>query len=776
MTTLARASLLALLASAAAAQGTAEDYRRAAELPRKWSRAAESFDPQIRWLEDGGVLWFDEWRDGARRFVRVDASGAVRRAATAAALGLPSGPVELVSKPGWGRSARGGRGAKVTFVNGLDRAVRLFWVDTGGVPRAYGQIAPGASVTHQTFVGHAWIADYRADDLVGSFVVEDTFASATFDERSRAKITRGAEARPRRRAQAAARRPVQLEVRGHNIWSARDGGEPRQVTTDGRADDGYRRPRHWSPDERRVLGFRVAPGEQHPVHMVESSPRDRVEPRLHTRDYTKPGDRIDRPRPVLFDAVEERVIPVDEAPFEDAWRIDRVQWAEDSSEVYVLYNRRGHQQLRLYAIDAESGAVRVVVDESSETFVDYSQKTWLHWLRGRGQLLWASERDGWNHVYLVDVATGAARQVTKGEWVVRRVERVDEDRRQLWFTAYGIHRDQDPYHAHLARVDFDGSNLTVLTESDGSHEWEVSPDGRWLFARWSRADHPWVAEVRSCADGALLAEVFRQDAEPLLDLGFRPPERFVAKGRDDVTDIHGVLIYPSHFDPSKRYPVIEDIYAGPHDFFAPKRWGVGRRQRALAELGFVVVRVDGMGTNWRHKAFHDVCWRNLKDSGFPDRIRWLRAAAQTRPHLDLDRVGIFGGSAGGQSTLAGLLHHGDFYDVGVSDCGCHDNRMDKIWWNEAWMGWPVGDWYADSSNVTHAAKLQGKLLLTVGEMDRNVDPASTMQVVDALIRADKDFDLVVVPGGGHGVGESPYLVRRRQDFFVRHLYGVEPRR
>ena len=512
------------------------------------------------------------------------------------------------------------------------------------------------------------------------------------------------------------------------------------------------------------------------MHFVESSPRDRVQPKLHTRNYTKPGDRIDRPRPVLFDAVEGRRIPVDEALFRNAWRIDRVRWAADSSEVFVLYNRRGHQQLRLYAIDAVTGAVRVVVGEESDTFVDYSQKTWMRWLGAGDELLWASERDGWNHVYLVDVATGEARQVTEGEWVVRRVERVDEQRRQLWFTAYGIHPDQDPYHAHLARVDFDGSNLTVLTESDGSHEWEFSPDRRWIVARWSRADHPWVTELRRSEDGALVAELGRDDVQPMLDLGFRPPERFVAKGRDGVTDIHGVLITPSNFDPSKRYPVIEDIYAGPHDFFAPKRWGVGRRQRAIAELGFIVVRIDGMGTNWRSKAFHDVCWRDLKDSGFPDRIRWLRAAAEARPYMDLERVGIFGGSAGGQSTLSGLLHHGNFYDVGVSDCGCHDNRMDKIWWNEAWMGWPVGPWYADSSNVTHAAKLQGKLLLTVGEMDRNVDPASTMQVVDALIRADKDFDFVLVPGAGHGVGESPYLVRRRQDFFVRHLLGVEPRR
>ena len=250
----------------------------------------------------------------------------------------------------------------------------------------------------------------------------------------------------------------------------------------------------------------------------------------------------------------------------------------------------------------------------------------------------------------------------------------------------------------------------------------------------------------------------------------------MAKGRDGRTDIHGIVIRPSNFDSGKKYPVIEDIYAGPHGFFVPKEWGLGLRQRTLAELGFIVVQIDGMGTNWRSRAFHDVCWKNLRDSGFPDRIAWLKAAAASVcPQMDLTRVGIFGGSAGGQSALAALLHHGDFYRAGVADCGCHDNRMDKIWWNEAWMGWPVGPEYAENSNVTHAAKLTGKLLLTVGELDHNVDPASTMQVVNALIAADKDFEMLVAPGRDHGAGERPYLVRRRMDFFVRHLLGVEPR-
>ncbi len=261
----------------------------------------------------------------------------------------------------------------------------------------------------------------------------------------------------------------------------------------------------------------------------------------------------------------------------------------------------------------------------------------------------------------------------------------------------------------------------------------------------------------------------------LLATGWQVPERFVAKGRDGQTDIYGVIFRPTNFDPQKQYPVIEKIYAGPHGAFVPKAFESYFGAQAMAELGFMVVQIDGMGTNWRAKAFHNVCWKNLGDSGFPDRIAWLQAAAKKYPQMDLSRVGIYGGSAGGQSALRALLAHGDFYKAAVADCGCHDNRMDKIWWNEAWMGWPVGPHYEEQSNVTQAHKLQGKLLLIVGELDRNVDPASTMQVVNALIKADKDFDLLVVPGGGHGIAESSYGKRRRRDFFVRHLLGVEPR-
>ncbi len=246
----------------------------------------------------------------------------------------------------------------------------------------------------------------------------------------------------------------------------------------------------------------------------------------------------------------------------------------------------------------------------------------------------------------------------------------------------------------------------------------------------------------------------------------------VAHSRDNCS--HATPGFPvtgrvTSFDPAKKYPIIEQIYAGPHGSFVPKRFASYHGPQALAELGFILVQIDGMGTSNRSKKFHDVCWKNLGDAGFPDRIAWLKAAAATRPWMDITRVGIYGGSAGGQSAMRALIDHGDFYKAAAADCGCHDNRMDKIWWNEQWMGWPVGPHYIESSNVEQAKRMQGHLMLLVGELDRNVDPASTMQVVNALVKADKDFELIVIPGGGHGSGSGRYGTRRQRDFFIRHL-------
>ncbi len=333
--------------------------------------------------------------------------------------------------------------------------------------------------------------------------------------------------------------------------------------------------------------------------------------------------------------------------------------------------------------------------------------------------------------------------------------------------------DQDPYLIHYYRVNFDGTDLVALTEGNGHHSITYAPDRKYLIDKYDRIDLAPVHELRRVSDGKLVCELEKADDSELRAGGWEPPEVFVAKGRDGKTDIWGIICRPRNFDPNKKYPVIENIYAGPQGSFVPKRWSTTRPYSNLTDLGFIVAKIDGMGTANRSKAFHDVCWKNLKDAGFPDRILWHQAAAKKYAYYDISRVGIYGTSAGGQNSTGGVLFHPEFYKVAVSGSGCHDNRMDKASWNEQWMGYLVGPHYAESSNVDNARRLRGKLLLIVGELDKNVPPESTLRVADALIREGKDFDYLVVPNAGHGSGGA-YGARRMQDFFVRHLHGVEP--
>lgn len=730
-------------------------------------------------------------RDEAR-VVRVDrANGEVREVPIEEARGF------LLEGSGLPR-----RGATTAIIiaNRTNGDVELFWLN-GAERKSYGKVGAGQVRRQHTFGGHRWAvvgADGRpvfegaAVDQPAVVVIggkapggegeaEGAGGAPSGEERG-ARGERGGRGRRdggegrRRGGEESPDGRWRVVIRDRNVVLVR-GGEERDLTTEGKPEAGYAGPVVWSPDSTRFVVRWTTPAQQRPVSIVESSPADQLQPRLHTFDYLKPGDQIEVSKPRLFDAERGAEIALSDELFRTPWSIDRLEWAEDSSGFSFIYNQRGHQTLRLVGVSRE-GAARTIVEETPETFVDYVNSTFLHRIEATGEAVWMSERSGWRHLYLVDERSGGVKNaITSGEWVVRGVDRVDEEKRQIWFRAAGIHAGQDPYHIHFARVNFDGTGLTVLTEGDGTHDVEFSPDGRYLIDRYSRIDMPGVVELRSAETGSLVCELERADWSGLVALPWAPPERFVAKGRDGKTDIHGVIVRPTNFDAKKRYPVVEHIYAGPHSAFVPKAFdahlGV---MHDIAELGFIVVQIDGMGTAHRSKAFHDVCWKNLGDSGFADRIAWIRAAAEKHGEMDISRVGIFGGSAGGQSALRALLAHGDFYKVAVADCGCHDNRMDKIWWNEAWMGWPIGEHYAEQSNVTQAHRLTGKLLLIVGELDRNVDPASTMQVANALIKADKDFELLVMPGIGHGAAETPYGRRRRADFLVRNLLGVEPRR
>ena len=784
---LLRFALSLFVTGAAFAQGTKADYERALSLDKRTANKVFRAKVTPHWLPGGDSFWYRiEVSPGKSENVFVDCVKGECRADYQPQQ-PESGPLTSLEKPRASRQSD--EETHITFINKSADTAVCWWMDLKGGRRKYATLKPGEKFEQHTFAGHVWAVETLAGEQLGIFEAREGGGDAMIDDSRR---------NPKAQTQDAPKSgnddrksPWRGFVRGNNVWvTQRENGEEVQLTHDGTLSDAYREPVIISPDGTRAIAMRVRPEQEHLVHFVESSPKDRVEPKLISHQYLKAGDRIRHERPCLFDLEKRAPIAVDDALFAKPWDISALRWQPDSSEFTFIYNQRGHQILRIIGVDAKTGAARTLVEEKSATFVDYSQKTWLQWLDKTGELLWTSERDGWNHIYLGSRTSPTfsaggyeMKPITRGDWVVRGVERVDEEKRQLWLRVAGVKPEQDPYYVHLARVNFDGSGFTLLTEGDGTHaarksgssgEFAISPNGRWLLDTYSRTDMPPVTELRNAESGKLVCVLEKADATALNATGWATPERFAAKGRDGKTDIFGIIIRPSNFDPAKKYPVVEEIYAGPHGYFVPKEWGRELRQHAIAELGLIIVQIDGMGTNWRSKAFHDVAWRNLKDGGFPDRIAWMKAAATTHPWMDLTRVGIYGGSAGGQNALAGLLHHGDFYKVGVADCGCHDNRMDKIWWNEAWLG-EVGPWYAENSNVTHAAKLTGKLLLIVGEMDTNVDPASTMQVVNALEKADKDFDLLVMTGTNHGAAESPYGSRRRMDFLVRHLLGVEPR-
>jgi dipeptidyl aminopeptidase/acylaminoacyl peptidase len=574
-------------------------------------------------------------------------------------------------------------------------------------------------------------------------------------------------------------------IQNFNVYLKAKGEAPAYpISFDGTENDAYTfGTLAWSPDSKKLAGYHVRPGFDRLVTYVESSPVGQIQPKTKTEHYVKPGDPVDTAWPVLFDVETKQAIQVDHGLFPNPFSLSEPVWWKDSRGFTFEYNQRGHQAYTVVEVNAKTGTARPIVAETTKTFFYYNDleepglsagRRYRHDVDDGKEIIWASERDGWEHLYLYDGLTGAVKnQITKGEWLVRHVDYVDDKNRQIWFEAGGSMAGQDPYFTQFYRINFDGTGLTRLTDADGMHTASFSHDRKFYVDSWQRVDLAPVAQLRRTLDQKVVLELDKGDTTALLAAGLRAPEVFVAKGRDGKTDIWGTITRPLRFDPKKKYPVIENIYAGPQGSFVPKTFSAIAPDQALAELGFIVVHIDGMGTSNRSKAFHDVAFKDLADAGLPDRILWHRAVAAKYPSYDITRVGIFGTSAGGQSSLGALLFHPEFYKVAVTNSGCHDNRMDKMWWNEQWMSWPVGPQYAASSNVDHAYRLQGKVLIVIGELDTNVDPASSLQVVNALVQAHKHFDMLYIPGQNHGVGilsDEHY----RDDYFVHNLLGVEP--
>lgn len=562
-------------------------------------------------------------------------------------------------------------------------------------------------------------------------------------------------------------------LKDNNLW-VKLNGEERALTTNGDSTYYYSAWGSFSADGRYYATVRIKPAPKHYVYYVESSPKDRLEPVLHKQEYAKPGDSLNYRVPVIVEMATGRVIEPSTDLFKNQYQVTAPRWDADNEHVTFEFNERGHKTYRVLELSAKTGLVRTLIEEKNDKYINYNRQRRIDLQDGK-RIVWTSERDGRNHIYLYDRQKGQLiRQVTKGEYYVRGIQHVDEKAGIIYFSACGMNKAEDPYLIHYYKIGLNGKGLVCLTPEEGNHSVTYTEDMVYLIDTYSTVTTPPVTVLRSGKDGKILRTLETADITALEAVGWKAPEVFVAKGRDGKTDMWGLIQRPSNFDPNKKYPIIEYIYSGPGDQYVPKSFTPWLYYlQNMAELGFIVVQVDAMTTSYRTREFEEVCYKNLKDGGLPDRIAWIKAAAEKYPYMDIDRVGIYGCSAGGQNALAAVLWHGDFYKAAYAACGCHDNRMDKIWWNEQWMSYPIDSSYVECSNVENAYRLERPLMLVVGELDDNVDPASTMQVVNALEKAGKDFELVVIPGAHHTMGES-YGDHKRYDFFVRHLLGVDP--
>lgn len=730
--------LMLLSSGPAFAQGTLEDYNRAYSLRQKFSGyQVYHSDVNPHWVTGTSSFWYLQRTPQGNEYLLVDADRQTRR------------PLFV----------------RDSLAMQLQRSLGRN-VDARNLPLDKGNLEASLDVFRFVCDGYNWRYEIAANRLTRESKVpprrKGRHWMETDDEKGWGPVTS-----PDGKYEA--------YIKNDNIF-VRDkaSGRERQLSQDGTLSNYYSSYIQWSPDSRKVLSCRIRPVQKRYVYYVESSPRDQLQPKLHQQEYAKPGDELPFKVPCIFHVeTGQRCIP-ETSLFAHQYSLSYLRWDADSKSVTFEYNERGHRTYRVLELSAEDGKVRTLIEEKEEKYVNYPL-IYRNYLQDGKHILWTSERDNYNHLYLYDRTTGRpVRQITKGRWYVRGVQHVDEQNQWIYFSANGMNSKEDPYLIHYYRIGFDGKGLVELTPDEGMHQAWFSSDYRYLVDVYSKVDTPPVAVLRDARTGRKIMPLERADISRLEANGWRAPEVFSAKGRDGKTDIWGVIYRPTNFDPSHKYPVVEYIYSGPGGQHVPKSFSsYNWWMTSLAELGFIVVQVDGMSTSFRSKEFEEVCYKNLKDAGLPDHIAWLQEAARRYPYMDLDRVGIFGSSAGGQEAMSAVLFHPEFYKAAYSACGCHDNRMDKIWWNELWMGYPVDSSYIESSNVEQAHRLERPLMLVVGEMDDNVDPASTMQVVNALIKANKDFELVVVPGAGHTMGDN-FGEHKRYDFFVRHLMGVEP--
>ncbi len=603
--------------------------------------------------------------------------------------------------------------------------------------------------------------------------------------------------------------------REENLWvRSTASGEEVQLSTDGEPDFGYavnpvsccdavtsrRQGREkrpillWSPDSRRIGTLRLDERGVQDLHLLETA---RGRPIVHAYKYALPGDSvIPRYEVHVFD-VAARTQTRSPHGAQDAvnttccwlttdtlWKDAR--WSRGSDDFYYTHGQRDYRKFSLIHLDLRTGQARTILEETAKTFVELTPLTGglPNWrvIAGHSEVIWFSERDGWGHLYLFDAGTGALKnRITQGPWLVTELLRVDETSRTVWFTALGRESGRDPYFRHLYRARLDGTGVQLLTPEDGDHAVTIAPSGSYFVDTWSRRDAPPQTVLRRL-DGTLIARLQSADATAWEAMGGKPPEPFVVKARDGITDLHGLMYRPSNFDPEQRYPIIDYIYPGPQvGSIGPRSFTVQPRgeAQALAEVGFIVIQLDAMGTPLRSKAFHDSYYGNMGDNGIPDHVAGLRQLAARHRFIDPDRVGIYGHSGGGFASTDAILRYPDVFHVAVSTAGNHDNRSYDYTWGEKYQGLLVaeqggGDNFDSQANHLLAKNLRGKLLLMYGTLDDNVHPNATLLLVDELIRHNRRFDMLVLPNRNHGFASEPYVLRRTWDYFVEHLLGVDP--
>ena len=592
-------------------------------------------------------------------------------------------------------------------------------------------------------------------------------------------------------------------IREYNLWVREIAtGSETELTTDGVKDFGYATDNAgwtksdrpillWSPDSKKIATFQQdqrGVGEMYLVNTTVGHPK------LDAWKYPLPGDNVVTTiQRVVIDVAGKRVTRLKVAPDQHRSTLcdniacrgaewADVQWSPDGSRLAFVSTSRDHKLERLREADTATGEVREISEEAVATQYESGDGR-ANWqaLYKSNEFLWFSERTGWGHLYLHDWKTGKlTTAITSGDWLVRQVLRVDEKERVIYFLAAGREKGRDPYFSHLYRVSFDGTGLKLLTPENAHHDVSLPPTGCCFVDTYSTLDVPPVTVLRDL-DGKLVATLERADISKLQGAGWKPPVPITVKARDGKTDLYGLLYQPVNLDPTRKYPIVNHIYPGPQGGSVGSRSFSAARgdAQALAELGFIVVEIDGMGNPTRSKAFHDAYYANMGDNTLPDQVAAMKQIAERYPYVDLDRAGIYGHSGGGFATADAMFRYPEFFKVGISEAGNHDNREYEDDWGERYQGLLTKDAggksnYDGQANQSLAGNLKGHLLLAHGTMDTNVPPYNTLLVVDALIKANKDFDLIMLPNRNHGFGNEPYMVRRRWDYFVRYLLGAEP--